>query len=154
MLKQNTSQPALVLPSREEWTHHLRKQANNPGWAREHLSKSFFLETSQSKKSWISDINCRSSRYTKCTPYWLQEIHQRYFISDTCIGVGPLYTRYTLLEIGITQGGASAGPPLASDPVEFKTRWELKISGSKPFSAGNRPIREEDRGSIDQSDMR
>ena len=75
MLKQNTSkppsvQPALVLPSREEWTHHLRKQANNPGWAREHLSKSFFLETSQSKKSWIVDLqDTPSVHHIGCRKY-------------------------------------------------------------------------------------
>ena len=63
------------------------------------------------QKSSFSDTSVHISvRYTMCTLYCLQWVHQRYFISDTCIGVGPLYTRYTLLEIGITGRGFCLPP--------------------------------------------
>ena len=68
------------------------------------------------------------------------------------------YTLYTCWGIYywrlVSLGGASAYPPLASDPVEFKTRWEPEISRRErqliPFPAAIWPMRNGDWGLIDQ----
>ena len=113
------------------------------------------VENCSSRCHWQRNLSCIGSGF----PFGLYTLyHTRARGTDfTEYTWGIDYTLYTW---GIyywrlvSLGGASAYPPLASDPVEFKTRWEPEISCRErqliPFPAAIWPMRNGDWGLIDQ----